>query len=90
MQRVIRAAKAHNEYLRYRENLVDSDDDDGPQDEDGWLYEDLNVLAKLYTQLRDKEQLIDLIFEVGGLATSEVATRPYSTRRELPRISSKI
>ena len=79
MQRVIRAAKAHKEYIQYRETLDDSDDDDGPQDEDGWLYEDLNVLAKLYTQLRDKEQLIDLIFEVGGRANSEVSTRPHNT-----------
>lgn len=75
MQRVIRATKAHKEYLHYRETLADSDDDDGPQDENGWLFEDLNVLAKLYTQLRDKEQLIDLIFEVGSQATSEVAIR---------------
>jgi hypothetical protein len=79
MQRVIRAAKAHKEYLRYRETLADSDDDDGPQDEYGWLYEDLNVLAKLYTQLRDKEQLIDLIFEVGGQATSKVTMRAHDT-----------
>jgi Domain of unknown function in PX-proteins (DUF3818) len=77
MQRVIRAAKAHKEYLRYRDTSADSDDDDGPQDEDGWMYEDLNVLAKLYTQLRDKEQMIDLIFEVGCRATSEVAIRPH-------------
>ena len=77
MQRVIRAAKAHKEYLQYRETLDDSDDDDGPQDEHGWLYEDLNVLAKLYTQLRDKEQLIDLIFEVGCHANSEVAACPH-------------
>ena len=75
MQRVIRATKAHKDYLYYRETLADSDDDDGPQDENGWLFEDLNVLAKLYTQLRDKEQLIDLIFEVGSQATSEVAIR---------------
>lgn len=79
MQRVIRAAKAHNQYLRYRDTLIDSDDDEGPQDEDGWLFEDLNVIAKLYTQLRDKEQLIDLIFEVGGLATSEAAIHPHDT-----------
>lgn len=77
MQRVIRATKAHKEYLRYRESLADSDDDDGPQDEHGWLFEDLNVLAKLYARLRDKEQLIDLMFEVGGQAISDVAICPH-------------
>ncbi|KIM25249.1 hypothetical protein M408DRAFT_331345 [Serendipita vermifera MAFF 305830] len=63
MARVIRAAKAHREYMDYRETLNDSDDDDGPENDDAWLFEDLNILAKLYSRLRDKEQLIDLIFE---------------------------
>jgi hypothetical protein len=45
--------------------MVDSDDDDGPQNEDAWLFEDLTVLTKLYTRLREKQQLISLIFEVG-------------------------
>jgi len=52
--------------MKQRESLDDSDDDDGPQDEDAWLLEDLKVLAFLYTRLRDREMLIDLIFEVGG------------------------
>ncbi|KAG8834897.1 hypothetical protein FRC17_006444 [Serendipita sp. 399] len=63
MHRVIRAGKAHSEYMKYRETLHDSDDDDGPENDDAWLFEDLNILAKLYSRLRDKEQLIDLIFE---------------------------
>lgn len=63
MNRVMRSAQAHYQYTKFRETLNDSDDDDGPENEDAWLFEDLNVLAKLYTQLRDKEQLIDLIFE---------------------------
>jgi hypothetical protein len=63
MHRVIRAAQAHKDYMQYRETLNDSDDDDGPENEDAWLFEDLNILAKLYSRLRDKEQLIDLIFE---------------------------
>lgn len=67
MHRVRRAHKAHGEYLKYRNELEDSDDDDGPQDEDAWLYEDLTILVKLYSQLRDKEQLIELIFEVRSL-----------------------
>jgi hypothetical protein len=65
MQRVIRSHRAHREYLKYKESLADSDDDDGPQNEDAWLFEDLAVLTKLYTRLREKQQLISLIFEVG-------------------------
>lgn len=64
MHRLARAHKAHVQYMRDRESLGDSDDDDGPQDEDAWLLEDLKVLAFLYTKLRDREMLIDLIFEV--------------------------
>ena len=64
MQRVMRAHKAHAAYARARAELDDSDDDDGPQDDEAWLYEDLTILAKLHSQLRDKEQIIELIFEV--------------------------
>jgi hypothetical protein len=64
MQRVVRSHRAHQEYLKYRETLADSDDDDGPQNEGAWLFEDLAVLTKLYSRLKDKEQLISLIFEV--------------------------
>ncbi|KAF7301685.1 PX-domain-containing protein [Mycena indigotica] len=63
MHRVAKGHRAHQVYLRHRETLVDSDDDDGPQDEDGWLFEDLKVLANLYSRLRDREQLIELLFE---------------------------
>ncbi|KAI0660967.1 hypothetical protein C8Q70DRAFT_1099664 [Cubamyces menziesii] len=63
MQRVMYAHRAHREYVRYTESLADSDDDEGPQDEEAWLFEDLSVLAKLYARLRDREQLIELIFE---------------------------
>lgn len=63
MNRVARASRAHAAYLRHRAELADSDDDDGPQDEDAWLYEDLTVLAKLYARLREKEDMIALIFE---------------------------
>jgi len=72
MHRVARAHKAHAQYLKHRESLADSDDDDGPQDEDAWLLEDLKVLAFLYTRLRDREMLIDLIFEVGGFPFSHI------------------
>ena len=64
LHRVMRAHSAHAEYMRHRAQLNDSDDDDGPQDDDAWLYEDLTILAKLYSQLREKEEVIELIFEV--------------------------
>ncbi|PIL37165.1 hypothetical protein GSI_00857 [Ganoderma sinense ZZ0214-1] len=62
-QRVMYAHRAHKEYVRYQESLADSDDDEGPQEEEAWLFEDLSVLAKLYARLKDREQLIELIFE---------------------------
>lgn len=63
MQRVHRASRAHKAYT---DAHPDSDDDEGPEDEDAWLYEDLILLSKLYTRLRDREQLIALIFEVSA------------------------
>lgn len=46
-----------------------SDSDEGPNDEEAWLYEDLRVLTKLYSRLRDREQLIALIFEARFIAS---------------------
>ncbi|KAH9938137.1 uncharacterized protein B0H18DRAFT_965764 [Fomitopsis serialis] len=63
MQRVHYAHRAHKEYVKHVESLQDSDDDDGPQDEQAWLFEDLSVLARLYSRMRDREQLIEIIFE---------------------------
>lgn len=66
LHRVMRANRAHAEYMRQKVDLNDSDEDEGPQNEDAWLFEDLTVLLKLYARLRDREQLIALIFEVRG------------------------
>ncbi|CAE7142361.1 unnamed protein product [Rhizoctonia solani] len=63
LHRVMRANRAHAEYMRQKAELNDSDEDEGPQTEDAWLFEDLTVLLKLYARLRDREQLIALIFE---------------------------
>lgn len=73
MHRVARAHRAHAIYVKQREQMADSDDDHGPDDDDAWLYEDLIILAKLYSQLRDKEQIIELIFEVGPLQAELIA-----------------
>ena len=61
--RVHRASRAHKAYTDAHPDS-DSDDNEGPEDEEAWLYEDLILLAKLYTRLRDRESLIALIFEV--------------------------
>ena len=79
LQRVMRAHRAHAEYIRNRDELADSDEDDGPQDDDAWLYEDLTLLGKLYSQLREKEQIIELIFEVCYNVTNHKlnSSKPY-------------
>ncbi|KAI0306987.1 hypothetical protein B0F90DRAFT_1622580 [Multifurca ochricompacta] len=89
MQRVVRSHRAHQEYLKYCESLADSDDDDGPQNEDAWLFEDLTVLAKLYSRLRGKEQLISLIFE-GTTADlmKDIITIFYSPLAQVYRAAS--
>lgn len=69
MQRVQRASVAYAEYLFERSQLADPDDDEGPDNDDAWLFEDLHVLMRIITKARDKEQLIELIFEG---ATSEL------------------
>lgn len=63
-QRVFRASRAYKEYKAAQADLSDSDDDAGPEDDDAWLFEDLNILLKLWLRKREKEQLLALIFEV--------------------------
>jgi Domain of unknown function in PX-proteins (DUF3818) len=62
--------------------MVDSDDDDGPQNEDAWLFEDLTVLTKLHLRLREKQQLISLIFEVGRNILKDISAddKPLNDR----------
>jgi hypothetical protein len=63
LERVRRATSAYAEYTRQRDSLDDPEDDEGPEDEDAWMFEDLHVLMRMATRLRDKEQMIELIFE---------------------------
>lgn len=63
IQRVIKANRAYKQYKQYQSKLEDSDDDEGPQNEDAWLFEDLHLLLKLMVRKREKEQLVGLIFE---------------------------
>jgi hypothetical protein len=62
-QRVARAARAYRAYKSAQAELDDSDDDLGPEDEEAWLFEDLNILLRLWLRRREKEQLLALIFE---------------------------
>jgi hypothetical protein len=88
LHRVFRAHRAHAEYVKHRQSLPDSDDDEGPQHEDAWLYEDLKVLAKLYARLRDREQVINLFFEVSILNLRMMCLLCHpSFLREAPRRS---
>ncbi|KAH8923015.1 hypothetical protein BT69DRAFT_1334221 [Atractiella rhizophila] len=61
--RVHRASGAYEEYKKIRDALANPDDDEGPDNEDAWLFEDLHVILRMATRLRDKEQMIALIFE---------------------------
>lgn len=63
-QRVFKAARSYRAYKAAQAELEDSDDDLGPEDEDAWLFEDLNTLLRLWGRKREKEQLLALIFEV--------------------------
>lgn len=65
VHRVVRSSRAYELYKTYKSNLRRDEVDEGPSavDEEGWLYEDLHVLLKCLTRLRDKEQLISLVFE---------------------------
>ncbi|WVQ71077.1 hypothetical protein IAR50_000602 [Cryptococcus sp. DSM 104548] len=62
-QRVARAVRAYKEYRTSQAEMSDSDDDEGPDNEDAWLCEDLNILLKLWLRKREKEGLLALIFE---------------------------
>ncbi|EJU06240.1 hypothetical protein DACRYDRAFT_92330 [Dacryopinax primogenitus] len=62
-QRVVRASRAHATYLHQRASLDDSDDDTGPSEDEAWLFEDLGILLKLSARLKDREQMLALIFE---------------------------
>ncbi|TFY60888.1 hypothetical protein EVG20_g7258 [Dentipellis fragilis] len=89
MQRVARSHRAHKAYMAYRETLADSDDDDGPPTEEAWFFEDLSLLSSLFARLRDKEQLIALIFE-GTTADllKDIITIFYSPLAQVYRAAS--
>ncbi|GAA5913816.1 hypothetical protein JCM6882_007707 [Rhodosporidiobolus microsporus] len=63
VQYLARCAVAYDDYKAERDQLSDPEEDEGPDNEEAWLYEDLHVYRRLVTKARDKEQLIELIFE---------------------------
>ena len=65
LQRVHRASIKFKEYQDWVATLANpEEEDEGPEDDDAWLFEDLHVLMRMAMRLRDKEQLLELIFEV--------------------------
>lgn len=66
LQRIQRASKAYEAYKAMRDSLEDPETNQGPTDDDAWLFEDLHVYMRLLRRCRDKEQLIELIFEVSS------------------------
>ncbi|KAK0528581.1 hypothetical protein OC842_004504 [Tilletia horrida] len=63
VNRAVRSSRAYEKYKEYRRNLGADEEDEGPEDDDAWLYEDLHVYLRMTQRLRDKEQMISLIFE---------------------------
>jgi hypothetical protein len=81
IHRVVRSSRAFERYKQYRASLGKDDIDEGPDavDEDAWLYEDLHVLLKCVTRIRDKEQMISLLFEgVTSELLKDIVTIFYS------------
>lgn len=88
MHRVAKAWEKYRQYLKYKKELDDPEDDEGPTDEEAWLFEDLQLLGKLYSRLRDREQLISLIYEVSPLSPPPLSELNRSCpARETPQIS---
>ncbi|KAI9634480.1 uncharacterized protein MKK02DRAFT_34448 [Dioszegia hungarica] len=88
-QRVFKAARSYRAYKRAQEDLEDSDDDLGPEDEDAWLFEDLNTLLRLWGRKREKEQLLALIFEgVTAELLKDIITIFYSPLAQVYKAAS--
>ncbi|KAF9221988.1 hypothetical protein BS17DRAFT_736513 [Gyrodon lividus] len=96
-EKVERAGENWEEWAKAREATTgkgaggtESDsDDEGPMDEEAWLFEDLKILVKLYSRLRDREQLIALIFEgVTAELLKDIITIFYAPLAQVFRAAS--
>ena len=90
IHRVVKASQAYEVYKEYRRGLKNPDlEDEGPQDDDAWLYEDLHVLIKMLTRKRDKEQMISLIFEgVTAELLKDMVTIFYSPLAQVYKLAN--
>jgi hypothetical protein len=68
---------AYKQYLATRDALDNPEDDEGPTNDDAWLFEDLHVYMRLASRMRDKEQLIELIFEVRSVSPASVSSAQH-------------
>ncbi|PWN50886.1 hypothetical protein IE53DRAFT_410573 [Violaceomyces palustris] len=90
IHRVVMASRAYEVYKEYRRGLKNPEiEDEGPQDEDAWLYEDLHVLMKMLTRQRDKEQMIALIFDgVTSELLKDMVTIFYSPLAQVYKLAN--
>ncbi|KAF9247067.1 hypothetical protein BU15DRAFT_84631 [Melanogaster broomeanus] len=97
-QKVERAGSKWEQWMKERERegktgkgggSESGSDDEGPEDDEAWLFEDLKVLVKLYSRLRDREQLIALIFEgVTADLLKDIITIFYAPLAQVYRAAS--
>lgn len=65
LQRVARCNAAYARYKIKRDRFIaQGKQDPGPDNDEAWLFEDLHVYQRLLRRARDKEQMVQLIFEV--------------------------
>ena len=64
VHRIVTASRAYAALKRERRAaLARGEPEPEPDNDDAWLYEDLHVYMNLARKIRDKEQLIDLIYD---------------------------
>ncbi|KAI6113658.1 hypothetical protein EV401DRAFT_2103590 [Pisolithus croceorrhizus] len=89
LARIDRAGRKWEVWERERKKRGEDSDDEGPSDEDVWLFEDLRILMRLQSRLRDREQLIALIFEgVTAELLKDIITIFYAPLAQVYRAAS--
>jgi hypothetical protein len=66
--------------VSYKLSHSDFHDEIGPENDDVWLCKNLSLLSKLYAPLRNCEQLVALVLEVGHAAKALFAWRGHLDR----------
>ncbi|KIN93038.1 hypothetical protein M404DRAFT_17347 [Pisolithus tinctorius Marx 270] len=89
LARIEQAGRKWEAWERERKKRGEDSDDEGPSDEEVWLFEDLKTLVRLYSRLRDREQLIALIFEgVTADLLKDIITIFYAPLAQVYRAAS--